>query len=410
MVDSAEECCQRCQRQAHNHKDTDQALKCNTWVFCSNKKEGCNNGKSKFGECWLKNNERVDHVGVMSRGPDSWLSGHFVTADDVAPVVPFSDDTRVYRTITTADDRVYNTWQMRVHYYQWKKVKEQGLKDGTPGAEHIGGFTRILHNGRSDAHMDEIPTDVVDPLPSHTTKGFVVLSRPNAIRMWLENFSWKYPEKYLLMSEPDHLFLRPLPNLMVGEHSPVAFPFFYINPEKTPDLSNKFINKQLTAREMKRKIDPIGSSPVIIAKDDLSLIAPLWHNISVAIKHDPEADKTWGWVLEMYGYTFAAFNAGVRHTLHKEFMAQPPWDKEIHDFIILHYTYGCDYTKDGDFTPGKVGQWRFDKRRFSSRYPPKTYPPAPVKVPPLTKKLIEIIMEAANAIPGWPDDPLDGPM
>jgi hypothetical protein len=37
-------------------------------------------------------------------------------------------------------------------------------------------------------------------------------------------------EDYILMAEPDHLYLRPIPNLMQGR-KPAAFPFFYINPK-----------------------------------------------------------------------------------------------------------------------------------------------------------------------------------
>jgi hypothetical protein len=37
----------------------------------------------------------------------------------------------------------------------------------------------------------------------------------------------KIKEKYILMSEPDHIWLRPMPNLMKGRR-PAAFPFFYI--------------------------------------------------------------------------------------------------------------------------------------------------------------------------------------
>lgn len=37
------------------------------------------------------------------------------------------------------------------------------------------------------------------------------------------------PEKYLLMCEGDHLFLRPMPNMMAGEAQGAAL-FTYINP------------------------------------------------------------------------------------------------------------------------------------------------------------------------------------
>ena len=42
----------------------------------------------------------------------------------------------------------------------------------------MGGFTRVLHSGKPDHLMDEIPTHVVDRLSNE--HGFVVLSRPNA--------------------------------------------------------------------------------------------------------------------------------------------------------------------------------------------------------------------------------------
>lgn len=41
----------------------------------------------------------------------------------------------------------------------------------------------------------------------------------------------KIEEEYVLMSEPDHIFLRPMPNYMRGD-APAAFPFFYIEPHK----------------------------------------------------------------------------------------------------------------------------------------------------------------------------------
>lgn len=51
----------------------------------------------------------------------------------------------------------------------------------------MGGFTRILHSGREDHLMHEIPTVVVDRLQNE--HGFVVLSRPNAFVQWLKQVS-----------------------------------------------------------------------------------------------------------------------------------------------------------------------------------------------------------------------------
>ena len=39
----------------------------------------------------------------------------------------------------------------------------------------------------------------------------------------------------MLMSEPDHIWLRPMPNLMKGRR-PAAFPFFYIGDSSETTL------------------------------------------------------------------------------------------------------------------------------------------------------------------------------
>ena len=72
-----------------------------------------------------------------------------------------------------------------------------------------------------------------------------------------------------------------------------------------PELIRRFAGEHLTDREIE-EMDPIGSSPVFIHKEDLRRVAPIGHDVTLKIKRDKEADKAWGWVLEMYGYTIAA--------------------------------------------------------------------------------------------------------
>lgn len=62
------------------------------------------------------------------------------------------------------------------------------------------------------------------------------------------------------MGEPDHLLMKPLPNLIDGKN-PVAYPFFYIKPEENEKIIRKFYPKGAISN-----VDPIGSSPVIITK------------------------------------------------------------------------------------------------------------------------------------------------
>ncbi|KAK7245571.1 hypothetical protein RIF29_40418 [Crotalaria pallida] len=167
--------------------------------------------------------------------------------------------------------------------------------------------------------------------------GYIVLNRPWAFVQWLEKTTIE--EEYVLMAEPDHIFVRPLPNLAHGGH-PAAFPFFYIRPDQNEKVIRKFYPEEFGAVT---NVDPIGNSPLIIRKDLIAKIAPTWMNISLKMKNDPETDKAFGWVLEMYAYAVASALHGVRHILRKDFMLQPPWDLETTDKYIIHYTYGCDY-------------------------------------------------------------------
>ncbi|RZC79029.1 hypothetical protein C5167_003234 [Papaver somniferum] len=299
----------------------------------------------------------------------------------LAPKLPF-------HIALTATDSSYSQWQCRIMYYWYKKVKD------LPGSD-MGGFTRVLHSGKPDNLMDEIPTFVVDPLPAGLDRGYIVLNRPWAFVQWLEKAN--IPEEYILMAEPDHIFVKPLPNL-ASEKYPVAFPFFYIKPAENEKNLRKFYPEE---KGPVTDIDPIGNSPVIIKKNLLEKIAPTWMNVSLGMKDDPETDKAFGWVLEMYAYAVASALHGVQHILRKDFMIQPPWDTEIGKTFIIHFTYGCDFSLKGELTYGKIGEWRFDKRSYLRGPPPKNLPLPPPGVPESVVTLVKKVNEATANIPGW---------
>ena len=64
------------------------------------------------------------------------------------------------------------------------------------------------------------------------------------------------------MAEPDHIIVKPIPNLTKGGLG-VAFPFFYIEPKKYESTLRKFFPED---KGPITNIDPIGNSPVIISK------------------------------------------------------------------------------------------------------------------------------------------------
>ena len=88
-----------------------------------------------------------------------------------------------------------------------------------------------------------------------------MLNRPSAFVQWLAQAD--ISEAYVLMSEPDHVWLRPMPNLMVGERM-AAFPFFYIEPAKP---SFKHITEKFTGpltRRQAEAIAPMGASSALV--------------------------------------------------------------------------------------------------------------------------------------------------
>ncbi|CAK9143346.1 unnamed protein product [Ilex paraguariensis] len=228
---------------------------------------------------------------------------------------------RLFHTAVTSSDSIYNTWQCRIMYYWFKK-----FKDG-PNSE-MGGFTRILHSGKPDKFMGEIPTFVAQPLPAGTDQGYIVLNRPWAFVQWLQQADIK--EDYILMAEPDHIIVKPIPNLS-RDGLGAAFPFFYIEPKKYESVLRKFFPEE---KGPISSIDPIGNSPVIVGKESLKNIAPTWMNISLAMKKDPVTDKAFGWVLEMYAYAVSSALHGVGNILYKDFMIQSDTNGNLQNMVI----------------------------------------------------------------------------
>ncbi|GMQ08021.1 hypothetical protein CsSME_00051949 [Camellia sinensis var. sinensis] len=86
------------------------------------------------------------------------------------------------------------------------------------------------------------------------------------------------------------------------------------------------------------------NSPVIVGKESLKKIAQTWMNVSLAMKRDPVADKDfYPSLICWYAYAVASALHNAGNILYKDFMIQPPWDTEIGNKFIIHFTYGCDY-------------------------------------------------------------------
>ncbi|KAK9797809.1 hypothetical protein WJX73_009693 [Symbiochloris irregularis] len=311
---------------------------------------------------------------------------------------PTKEQRNKYHVVVSVNGNLYTQWQVRVCYYWYQKLRKEHPTSA------IGGFTRLLHSGQADGLMAEIPTKVVEPLPPGIDKGYVVLNRPYAFLQWSQKYLKDLEEDYVLMSEPDHIFLQPMP-LWATPTKGAAFPFSYMEPGKNQDVLRPYITNGFDIAA----IAPIGNSPVMLHKDNMSAIMEPWYDLSLRFKKDSAVEKAFGWILEMYAYAVASTQkpgGNLPYELHPEMMLQPPWDNRLSingkDAYILHFTYGNDYSEQGQMTYGKVGSWHFDKRDYTALYPPKNIPDLPRNIDsPALRRLIASINEASAASNSW---------
>lgn len=235
--------------------------------------------------------------------------------------------------VLTSNGNMYSNWQTRFCYYSYKRVA--GHKDSV-----LKKFTRILHRSVDDELMEEIPTFRVYPTQPECEGwcDFPVNDRPKAVHDWLlhENASGGVQYKYIMMGEPDYVFVKPITSFHIpppGEAT--AFRYGYINPDyphpskagnpPVIDITTRIYNNATLTEKLDErfrnantditKVPGTGPCPVVIDRDNLLMITPLWDEYTKAIEADKDAKDSFGWVREMYGYSLAAGKLGIKHNM-----------------------------------------------------------------------------------------------
>jgi len=225
-----------------------------------------------------------------------------------------------YHTVFNVQSKQYFEWQSRYNVFWHKQV-------GQPGK-----ITRLLSMGGAwptdgnphpvgDHLMKEVPTHIA-PQYDYRIDSYVAYNKPLSITHWLQTTEVK--EDIIIIIDPDCAYINKM-DIQVDEGAPVSTQGYYSFKDENS------IEMQIAKHYCKgicKHYDPIAV-PVVIHKNDLARLAPLWLTYTEAIRKDREGPNKWPiewndnrftvnrieWVAEMFGYVLAAAHLDLRHEI-----------------------------------------------------------------------------------------------
>ena len=233
------------------------------------------------------------------------------------------------------------------------------------------------------------------------------MNRPWGLMQFTQKAEYRaIEEDYLLLMETDHLMLKPMPNTATPT-TPVGFGFYYM----TYKYDSKKLRPVIAKYHDPEQIDNVGPSPLIIHKPLLSSVVRPWWELCLTLKADRAADAAFGWVLEMWGWAIGTARLGIRHTVLQEFQAEPTGEgiDSVGRYYLYHYTFdlaSCASPTPSWAPPCASPVWKFSKRSFGARYPPRALPPPPDAARKSTVAFTRLMNEAMGAVEPWAAAPL----
>ena len=369
---TAAKCCESCAK----------IRSCTVWVW---------NPSSH--ECWLKTDEKDKPKPVAEGAHVPWTSGvlpkrtgpsvKYRLASDVPRPTP---PPKCLHTVLTSSGNAYMNWQTRVMYRTY-------LKHAAEPGSILKAFTRILHRGKDDELMFEVPTMRFDPNQGKCDQWceYPVADRSLAVAQWSRTTD-SMRCSHVMMVETDYIYVKsPSPHILMPPGKAVGFEYSYIYPQ---DVNMKRVYEvymsqhahELPGRDGWRKerfaLPRTGNAPSCLNVEDLRRVAPLWAEFVALTESPEEVRKALGWLRDMYAYDAAALAVGVEHvvapTPKTPLMAQPPADEKVGDAFLLHYTWGPEIYDAAD---NKL--WVFDKRSYGGgQYQRGPYPLSKIPDPP----------------------------
>ncbi|KAK8335267.1 hypothetical protein V6Z12_A09G042800 [Gossypium hirsutum] len=241
------------------------------------------------------------------------------------------------------------------NYFDWQTV---GFMHSFKKAQQPGPVTRLLscteEEKKNYKGMDLAPTLEVPSMSRHPKTGdwYPAINKPAGIVHWLKHSKDAQSTDWVVILDADMILRGPIIPWELGAEKghPVAAYYGYLI-----GCDNILAKMHTKHPELCDKVGGLLAMHI----DDLRVLAPLWLSKTEEVREDRAHWGTnitgdiygTGWISEMYGYSFGAAEAGLRHKINDNLMIYPGYTPQPGvEPILLHYGL-----------PFSVGNWSFSK-------------------------------------------------
>ncbi|XP_022739358.1 peptidyl serine alpha-galactosyltransferase-like isoform X1 [Durio zibethinus] len=241
------------------------------------------------------------------------------------------------------------------NYFDWQTV---GFMHSFKKAQQPGPVTRLLSCTKEEKKnykgMDLAPTLEVPSMSKHPKTGdwYPAINKPAGIVHWLKHSKDAQNVDWVVILDADMILRGPIIPWELGAEKgrPVAAYYGYL-----VGCDNILAKLHTKHPELCNKVGGLLAMHI----DDLRVLAPLWLSKTEEVREDRAHWATnitgdiygKGWISEMYGYSFGAAEAGLRHKINDDLMIYPGYTPRPGvEPILLHYGL-----------PFSVGNWSFSK-------------------------------------------------
>ncbi|CAN4121710.1 unnamed protein product [Withania somnifera] len=241
------------------------------------------------------------------------------------------------------------------NYFDWQTV---GLMQSYRKAKQPGPITRLLSCTEEERKvykgMKLAPTFEVPSMSRHPKTGdwYPAINKPAGVVHWLKYSEEAKNVDWVLILDADMIIRGPIVPWEIGAEKgkPVAAYYGYLI-----GCDNILAKLHTKHPEFCDKVGGLLAFHI----DNLRAMAPLWLSKTEEVREDKAHWPTnytgdiygTGWISEMYGYSFGAAEARLRHKINDNLMIYPGYvPREDVEPLLMHYGL-----------PFKVGNWSFDK-------------------------------------------------